>query len=539
MVAQSAFSRHHGSGVWWRRPMGVTTWAANALAVITLLTGCAEETPSEIVTGPVTSFVISAGDGQAVKAGTALPISPAVRVTDAADVGVPGVAVSFIVTAGGGSVVAPVVHTDASGTASAPWTVGMRVADAQRLLVAAADPESGASFGLEFTASVLPDDPARLEVVSGNAQFGPSAAELALPLVVRVTDTYQNPVDGAAVSWAVTDGGGTLSASSTTTDTDGQASVRWTLGSAEGPVHTATATVDTLPPVTFDAEGGALPSAWEDLPAMLVPVRAPAAAAKGDSVYVIGGTTSAGRSNRLQIFDIVTGTWSSGSDVPVSADWWSAAFAGGRLHLIGGVMDGVAASNQHWIYDPTTNIWTSGTPAPFRTAGSAIASDGTKIYVAGGIDGPGSRAAHLQIYDDPTESWSTGASVPAARITWAGAWVDGRLLAVGGEAPSNQAVADLFAYDPGANTWSQLASMGSAREAHGGAEIDGFFCAFGGRGLSSVECYSPDTGVWERAAPLLRVREEAGTVAVGGAVYVLGGRERSAVLRHASRFVLN
>jgi len=65
-------------------------------------------------------------------------------------------------------------------------------------------------------------------------------------------------MSGAAVAWAVTAGGGSLSSSSSTTDGSGQASAAWTLGKTAG-TGSVTATVGSLAPVTFGAtaKGGA------------------------------------------------------------------------------------------------------------------------------------------------------------------------------------------------------------------------------------------------------------------------------------------
>ena len=57
---------------------------------------------------------------------------------------------------------------------------------------------------------------------------------------------------GAVVSFAVIAGGGTLSDTTVTTDANGRAATRLTLGSEPG-TNTVTATVDGLQPVTFTA----------------------------------------------------------------------------------------------------------------------------------------------------------------------------------------------------------------------------------------------------------------------------------------------
>ncbi len=97
-------------------------------------------------------------------------------------------------------------------------------------------------------------DPAAIAAVSGDGQVRAAGTELAVPLIVRVTDAQGAGVAGVTVNWQVTAGAGSLSASSTPTGAQGQASVSLTLGAAAGP-NTVTASVSGLTgsPVSFTA----------------------------------------------------------------------------------------------------------------------------------------------------------------------------------------------------------------------------------------------------------------------------------------------
>jgi hypothetical protein len=66
---------------------------------------------------------------------------------------------------------------------------------------------------------------------SGDAQQGTMSSQLAAPLVVAVASSAGAPVSGATVTWSAAAGNGTLSASTSSTDASGHASVRWTLDS--------------------------------------------------------------------------------------------------------------------------------------------------------------------------------------------------------------------------------------------------------------------------------------------------------------------
>ena len=85
-----------------------------------------------------------------------------------------------------------------------------------------------------------PSDPGptqSLAIVSGNNQVGVLGEALTAPLTVRVEDGSGNPVSGQSVAWALAAAAGpnsSISDASTTTGTDGQTSVTFTLGDAEG-----------------------------------------------------------------------------------------------------------------------------------------------------------------------------------------------------------------------------------------------------------------------------------------------------------------
>jgi VCBS repeat-containing protein len=99
------------------------------------------------------------------------------------------------------------------------------------------------AFGLATGASacsgdgvVLPDEakPAAIAIVSGDTQQAPAGAALDQPLVVKVTDALNRPVEGRAVAFTIDLGGGQVTPASVPTGTDGQATATWTLGAAAG-----------------------------------------------------------------------------------------------------------------------------------------------------------------------------------------------------------------------------------------------------------------------------------------------------------------
>ena len=86
--------------------------------------------------------------------------------------------------------------------------------------------------------------PTTLTKVSGDAQTGTTGTALASPFVVEVKDGARTAqtFEGVPVTFAVTDGGGTLSATSVATDANGRAQTTLTLGPT-AVTNTVTATV--------------------------------------------------------------------------------------------------------------------------------------------------------------------------------------------------------------------------------------------------------------------------------------------------------
>jgi adhesin/invasin len=168
------------------------------------------------------------GDGQRAPPRTTLPDPIEVAVTDADGNPVSGAAVTWVITAGGGSVDPTTSVTDATGHASTTWTLGPSVGSNTVDAVV-----SGVGIA-HFTATAVAGSAAKIVIVSGNNQSGQVGTQLGADLVVQVQDADGNAVSGATVTWSVVSGGGTVAPATTTTGANGQASAEWTLGNTLG-----------------------------------------------------------------------------------------------------------------------------------------------------------------------------------------------------------------------------------------------------------------------------------------------------------------
>ncbi len=184
------------------------------------------------------------GDEQEGSSGTTLANPLVVEVWDLYDNPLPDETVTFSIDAGGGTLSETTATTDIDGRASTTLTLGR---DPGRNTVVARVAELKP---VVFSATGLAI-PTTLAKVSGDEKQGAAGSALADPFVVEVRDQNNDPLVGAEVTFAVTAGGGTLSATTATTDADGRAAATLTLRVPGA--NTVTASVEGLAPVTFTA----------------------------------------------------------------------------------------------------------------------------------------------------------------------------------------------------------------------------------------------------------------------------------------------
>ena len=191
------------------------------------------------------------GRNQQGAAGTALARPFEVLVLDQNGDPLPGATVTFAVTAGGGTLSATTATTDADGHAATILTLGPQPGtNTVEAVVTGLEPVTFTALGVAV--------PRALTKLSGDEQVSEAGAALGQPLVVEVRDQNGNPLPGATITFAITAGGGTLSATTVPTNADGRASTKLTLGRFPG-TYTVRATVVGLQPVTFTITAKASP----------------------------------------------------------------------------------------------------------------------------------------------------------------------------------------------------------------------------------------------------------------------------------------
>jgi hypothetical protein len=195
--------------------------------------GCSDT--GDPLAGVLATVLLVSGEGQVDTVGQQVPLPLVARVLNASGDPISGQIVNFRVIKGGGSVFAGAAISNADGQVQELWTLGTVAADSQVVEVRAVDPATGEPrVYARFIATALPDSPVAVTVESGNAQTVVAGATLSDSLLSRVVDQYGNAVPGAAVTWSVTSGGGTLTRTADVSTQTGMVSTKWTPAGTAG-----------------------------------------------------------------------------------------------------------------------------------------------------------------------------------------------------------------------------------------------------------------------------------------------------------------
>ena len=160
--------------------------------------------------------------------GEALVDSFVVEVRDQYDAPMEGVTVNFAVSAGGGSLSDTSVYTNDNGLAQSTLTLGQNTGT-NTVTVGVTGIEGQRTFTAEGIRI-----PLAFWIITGFDQKGVTGEALANPLVVEVRDQAGDRLPGVQVTFTITGGDGTLSATGASTDSNGRVEVTLTLGPKPG-----------------------------------------------------------------------------------------------------------------------------------------------------------------------------------------------------------------------------------------------------------------------------------------------------------------
>ena len=273
-------------------------------------------------------------------------------------------------------------------------------------------------------------------------------------------------------------------------------------------------------------------SHWVELPHMLQPRAAAAAAVVGDRLVVTGGVdASGGLLNTTEIFD--GNSWILGAPIPTPRQMLAAASDGKLVYTVGGANENSDLATVE-AYDPAAKTWTRlpDLSQPRSDLGVAIAD--RRLVAAGGLSA-GQVLKSVAVLDLIARTWSDLPDMGTARHGLAVAAVGKSVFAIGGSADvgDGQVISSAEALQLPARRiqpvaqWRSLPDAPTPRLMMAWAVLDDKIWIMGGlrdgAALQTVESYDPRTGAWQPQPPLPMPLHHAAAATYRGEVVVLGG----------------
>jgi N-acetylneuraminic acid mutarotase len=162
---------------------------------------------------------------------------------------------------------------------------------------------------------------------------------------------------------------------------------------------------------------------------------------------------------------VASKSWKVLADIPFPQIGCAGAVLNEQLHILGGCTLEGGASDKHQVYDPATNSWTQKAVIPDKAGWPAVAVFKGKIYLFGG-DNKGIDArpvAHSFVYDPEKDKWSEIAPLPAPR-SYAAATAVGEFIYIYGARTLVRDTDDLttYRYDPEEDNYTRMADLPEA-----------------------------------------------------------------------------
>jgi N-acetylneuraminic acid mutarotase len=173
---------------------------------------------------------------------------------------------------------------------------------------------------------------------------------------------------------------------------------------------------------------------WQELEPMPTARGALGAAIVDDTLYAIGGRNGPDSTDAVEAYDLTRGTWSSRAPIPgPGRDHLGVATLGGYVYVVAGRYDGGEEMNEFLRYDPRSDRWAEMPSLPIRTSGANLERVGNQLVITGG---EGSKQEFLTGrtfgFDARAGSWRELPSSPRPRHGYASAGYGGRLYVFGG-----------------------------------------------------------------------------------------------------------
>ncbi|MBN7798945.1 IPTL-CTERM sorting domain-containing protein [Parahaliea mediterranea] len=279
---------------------------------------------------------------------------------------------------------------------------------------------------------------------------------------------------------------------------------------------------------------------------------APGADHNNRLMVLAGKDASSNMVSDVLVYDPHAGSWSSLASAPQAVQQGQAFFAGEKVFLIGGYASGFnpLSGGNVQIYDIATDSWSTGTDMPVAVGDFAAAQyRDSLLYVIGGYNGSVD-VNNVQVYDTETDQWHAATPFPGNLVAGARAGIAlGKLVVVGGYSQTSgsqtkQAYVGEIGADFTSITWSQVQDYpGGSIGRHAGVSLSRAWSPYvyytggdptgqGNSAIAETWAFNVETMAWEAGPPKPTVASNLmgwGTVEVDDVVYLatVGGYDGS------------
>lgn len=291
-------------------------------------------------------------------------------------------------------------------------------------------------------------------------------------------------------------------------------------------------TEGTNPKVASDRVWRVVNSRWVELPPLLQPRAAPAAAVVGDRLVVTGGVNADGKLlNTTEIFD--GNSWTLGAAMPTPRQMLGAASDGKVVYAVGGT-NGTSDLTTVEAYDPAANKWTTLPDLPEARSDFGVAVTDGRLVAVGGMSA-GQVLKSVAAFDLTTQTWAGLPNMGTARHGMAVDSVGKSVYAIGGSTgvgdgqvtSSAEALKLAARKTQPASQWRSLPDAPTARLMMAWTVLDDKIWLAGGmrhgETLQTVQSYDPQTGAWQSQPQLPIPVHHATAATYRGEVVVIGG----------------
>ncbi|MGA2324063.1 MAG: DUF2341 domain-containing protein [Sedimentisphaerales bacterium] len=264
-------------------------------------------------------------------------------------------------------------------------------------------------------------------------------------------------------------------------------------------------------------------SGWTSKSPLPSPLADSGAAVYNNKLYIFGGHHFGGvdPQNASYFYEPTTNTWTPITNMPTLRWGQMAVEFNGKIHVFAG-NNGSGGLALHQIYDPITDSWSTSTDVPAGIADHGLMGIkyGNYIYLF--------RSQYTYKYDPANDTYERKADIPTPRVWGTCALVNDIIYLIGGGPDSAGSANE--AYNPATDTWTTKTPMPVARwgATRDNPVINGKIYVTHGM-LSDFYTtnyvYDTATDTWTQKSSGMNPRDGVSCGVINNKLYVAGGRD--------------